>query len=512
MRKQVGSGPLSSIQLPLAIAAVAGSTHSIKALLQAGVCPIQVDCHGNSVVHSMIAYLHYHSDMEENIISKFQLLTDTLSVDVMTVILHHENSFGLRPIEFAAQHGQGSMVLAIMNTPGVYLAKQEKYGLTTYKWYNIGEYEGTGNTTRCRKSPLSLMTYVDSTIAKTSGYRKYVYSDVIQNWYQKKFLMNLPLIILWFLLRALFVGAYILLSLDMGIFEHLETNPDKCMPEKALKLSPSVRFGIITFIVAQSCFSVLFDITDGLLLLLSKALHPLYHMISGRKELLTQVALYRLCYFSFSFFIVICSPAMYGLRSEFSSYLVDYSRVVTPFVATWSLLYFMQLIPKIGFSISSIYGMVSNLLVFSLMYVLMIIPFVQAFYTFINSNTMQGCIPGFSDLFQSFYSMFLIMLNLISLPGFNIEKIELLYLTHIIYTFGISILLINFFIAVMTDTMGNISQNRVLILCIQRASVAFSVEHYVKWCLKPVYNFMIKKLFVVEEGKILLIDSTDAVA
>ena len=512
MRKQVGAGPLSSVQLPLAVAAVAGATHSIKALLQAGVCPQQVDCHGNNVVHSMIAFLHYHSDMEEAIISKFHLLVDTLSVDVMKDILHHENSFGLRPIEFAAQHGQGSMVLAIMNTPGVYLAKQQEYGLTTYKWYNITEYENTGNTSRCRKSPLSLMTYVDSTIANTNGYSQYVGSKVIQNWYQKKFLMNLPLIILWFLLRALFVGAYMLLSLDMGIFEHLEANPDKCMPEKALKLSPSVRFGITTFIVAQSCFSVLFDIADGLQLLLSNASRPLYHMISGRKELLTQVALYRLCYFSFCLFNVMCSPAMYGFRNEFLSDLVDYSRVVTPFVATWSLLYFMQLIPKIGFSISSIYGMVSNLLVFSLMYVLMIIPFVQAFYTFINSNTMQGCIPGFSDLFQSFYSMFLIMLNMISLPGFNIEKIELLYLTHMIYTFGISILLINFFIAVMSDTMGNISQNRVLILYIQRASVAFNVEHHLKWCLKPVYDFMIKKLFAVEEGNIFLIDSTHTVA
>ena len=142
------------VQLPLAIAVVAGATQSIKALLEAGVCPKQVDCHGNNVVHSMIAFLHYHSDMEDAIIAKFQLLVDSLNVDVMKEILHHENSFGLRPIEFAAQHGQSSMVLTIMNAPGVYLTKQQQCGLTTFKWYNITDYEIEGKNTRRYKSPL----------------------------------------------------------------------------------------------------------------------------------------------------------------------------------------------------------------------------------------------------------------------------------------------------------------------------------------------------------------------
>ena len=512
MRKQVGAGPCSSVQLPLAIAAVAGATHSIKALLQAGVCPRQVDCHGNNVVHSMIAFLHYHSEMEEAIISTFQLLVETLNVDMMRAILHHENSFGLRPIEFAAQHGQGSMVLAIMNTPGVYLRKEQVYGLTTYKWYDITEYESTGSNFRNFRSPLLLMSCVDSAAANTNTFCKFIESSAVQAWYAKKYRMNLPIIFLWFLIRALFVAAYILLSLDMGVLETTRSELDRCIPGNALILAPSIRFSVTTYLVTQACMTVLFDIGNGLQLLLSPKYRPLFRMVSGKKNLLAQITYYRVCYFFFCFFIMICAPAMYGMRHKVATDLVDYSRVVTPFTATWSLLYFMQLVPKLGFSISSVYRMIKDLGVFILMYMVMIIPFVQAFYTFINTNTMQGCIPGFNDLFQSFYSMFLVMLNMIPFTGLDIDKIELLYLTHMVYTFGISIFLVNFFIAVMSDSMAHMSRNQMLVEYIQKSSVAFSVEHYVKWCLKPVYNFMIKRFFVVDDDNIPLIESTHTVA
>ena len=70
-KKQVGCGKCSSVHLPLAIAAVAGATKSIATLLQVGVCPKGVDCNGNNVVHSIIAFLFYHLELEDMIIAKF---------------------------------------------------------------------------------------------------------------------------------------------------------------------------------------------------------------------------------------------------------------------------------------------------------------------------------------------------------------------------------------------------------------------------------------------------------
>ena len=505
IRKHVGAGPFSSVKLPLAIAAVTGSTDSIKALLQASVCPKQVDCHSNNVVHSMIAFLHYHRDMEDTIISTFQLLIDILSVDVMRDILHHENSFGLRPIEFAAQHGQGSMVLAIMNTPGVYMTKQQKLGLDCYKWYNITEYENTGTNARWFKSPLLLMTFVDTKLAASDGYSSFIKSSAIQAWMTKRTLMNLPLLIFWCIVRITFILFYMILSLDMSKAD-TSSNSTVCVPDAALMLPPDVHFGMVTCMVISAGISLLLDIVDAVQLLTPFA-WPQRHMISGRKNLLPQIYMYRICHFFLCLFILTCSPLMYGYPYPLGQILLSYSQIINPVLAGWSMLYVVQLIPSFGFFIISVYSMVKNLGSLFALFVLMNLPFTQAFYTFLNSNTLQGCIQGFGDPMQTFYSTFLMILNLINLRDLDVKNHVLLYATHVLFTFGISILLINFLVAVMSDTMSNISHRRDYIETIQRSSVVCTLENHVKWCLKPYYNFMSKKLYTCDQGKLLLVDS-----
>ena len=506
MRRQVGTSPSSSVQLPLALAAVTGSTHSIKALLQAGVSPKLVDCHGNNVVHSMIAFLHYQTDTKDAIISTFQLLVCTLSVDEMKDILHQENSFGLRPIEFAAQHGQGNMIQAIMNTPGVYLSKQETHGLDCYKWYNITEYENTGTNSRWFKSPLLLMTYVDTKLATLDGYSDFINSSAIQAWLTKRIWVNLPLILIWCFFRLTFIVFYMLISLDMSMAD-TSVNSTACVPDNALILSPSVRFNMLTCMMIMVSISTLLDIADFVQLFLPFA-WPQRNMISGRKNILPQVSMYRVCHFFLCLFLLICSPLFYGQPYRIGEMLASYAQIVSPVMAGWSTLYVMQLIPSFGFFIISVYSMVKNLGSLFVLFMLMNLPFIQAFYTFLNSNTLQGCIRGFGDPMQTFYSTFLMILNMVSITDLNVKESMLLYMTHVLFTFAISILLINFLVAVMSDTMSNISQARDYIETIQRSSVVCTLENHVKWFLRPYYNYMNKRLFIYDHGEILLIDST----
>ena len=140
----------------------------------------------------MIAYLFYNPDKEELIIEQYRLLVSLLPVDTMRETLHQENCYYLRPIEFAAQHGQGGVVLAILNTPGVYLTRQEVHGLTSYKWYDITEYETSYNEgeSRIAKSPLLFMTFIDKTMADAEGCSDFMQSPCIQSWFKKKCLMD----------------------------------------------------------------------------------------------------------------------------------------------------------------------------------------------------------------------------------------------------------------------------------------------------------------------------------
>ena len=189
---------------------------------------------------------------------------------------------------------------------------------------------------------------------------------------------------------------------------------------------------------------------------------------------------------------------------------VDYSRVITPFLACWSCFYFFQLLPLIGFFITSIYSMMKNLVILVVIYVLMILPFISSFYNLVNGNSVGGCIPGFQNIGKTIYSLFEIMLNMINLTTFQVYNSSLLYLTHIMYTFLVSIMLINFFVAVMIDSVSAVSQAYPVTECLQKVSMAFSVENHWRKLLWRYYNMATKKCFVCENGRVLLTQVTSA--
>ena len=134
------------------------------------------------------------------------------------------------------------------------------------------------------------------------------------------------------------------------------------------------------------------------------------------------------------------------------------------------------------------------------------IAFGMSFYTFINNHTLQGCIEGFEKQDKLLYGMVLIMLNMVNFTNYNIEKIELLFITHVVYTFVVSIMLINFFIAVMTDGQASMSKHRKLTQKIQRNIVACQVEYYCKWFLRTYYKYMTRHVFSSQENDIFIVD------
>ena len=317
--------------------------------------------------------------------------------------------------------------------------------------------------------------------------------------------MNLPLIILWAILRTCFVSTFMTLNLDLGMMQD-GVNITHCIPESSLMLSHDIRFYLSAYLVGHAALSTLLNIIEGCQLFTPQS-WPILHTISGRKSHLVQRSLYHINHLLLCIFILICSPVMFGQTDYFASGMLDYARILTPFFATWSILYFIQLVPSIGFFIISIYSMMRELYRMAVVYTIMVIPFVQTFYTFINSNSQQGCIKGFADVAESFYSLIMTMLNMINYTNYKIEKIELLYLTHILYTFVVSIMLINFFIAVMSDTMANNSRRRQMAKYIQQTSVSFALETNLRWLLKPYYSYMVKRLFLRSGEKVLIVDA-----
>ena len=97
------------------------------------------------------------------------------------------------------------------------------------------------------------------------------------------------------------------------------------------------------------------------------------------------------------------------------------------------------------------------------------------------------------------------MLNMDDLRSYDIQDLNVLLASHIVYTFVVSIMMINFFIALLSNSVSKIFQNHNAALCHQRAAVSYVMEQICSTFLLCVYQRRIRQYFTHESDKTLLL-------
>ena len=426
-----------------------------------------------------------------------------LSEDQVRCILMAENMYSLRPVEFAAQHGSSRMVTAIMDIPGVYLSREERHGLTTYQWYDVTDYEASGE--RFAKSPLLLLAFVDTKVSDTRSFNCLLLESWIEKWYDAKFKTNIPFIVLLFVVRVLYIGCYILMDMDTSFYgEYVHGNTTQfCRPDFAPVLSGVTKNILRVVLLACAVFTTVVDVTEIGLNCMKRYWH-LNNTVESKKKWLVQVVFYKCCNLIFSLFVVIYVILGIFADEQYATFY-DIFRVTCPILAVWNILYFFQLLPSIGSFIIAIQTILQDLLNFSIVYIIFMIPFIHSFQTVINTNTNTGCIKNFDNPFRIAYSLFITMLNMMDYTTYDIRNLEVLLLAHVAYTFVVSIMMINFFIALLSNSVNKIGGCKSTVMCIQRCSVAMVMERRCRWLFKSVYSKLKQKYFQYENGRYFIV-------
>ena len=73
------------------------------------------------------------------------------------------------------------------------------------------------------------------------------------------------------------------------------------------------------------------------------------------------------------------------------------------------------------------------------------------------------------------------------------------------YVFVVAILLINFLIALMSNSVSEVAEHKDIVMVIQRLSVAWTLEMRLGWLLAPLYRRLHPLAFDVEDGSIYLV-------
>ncbi len=507
---------------PLILSSLYCSHKVFASLLEFGASSDCLEESRDNLLHSMALRAARFPESEQDLMESYKVCCQVLGTERMTTLLHGENKDGLRPLESAAKLGCCVMVRAIMETPGVYLAREEKRGMLRYQWFDITEYETTDRQLDRRgKSIMGFLTMMDEKTLMKPGSKELFSWTPFKIWCGAKLHPTKILIVPWFLLRLAQIAVYFVLTADKSMLTLIGGIPDE-----ALKYNETADFGFVfcssyvryalntttrVFLLSIMAFLglsvVLFDLFETLSIVIRKSPRYFYGYQVLKPSVVVTRNLYRLSQFMVSFlFAFIATVQLQSGGIKFSATGMQIVNILCMINITLSVMFFCQMLPVVGIYIITVKRMLRDLLTFSFLYLLWVTPFSLYFMVFFNTNSKTECAQAFANLSESFYSTFRMMLNMLDMTSFDIQHPEIVSLMHAVYVFTVAILLINFLIAVMSTSASKIALSEDIVLQLERMHIALTLEYRLGWLLHKFLRKCKGYVMVTENSRYLLLN------
>ena len=500
---------------PLTLALLSGALKVLSILISYGVHVTSQNSRGHNVVHQLIVIAFHGQSHESRLVGSYVAMMGMVDLHTKRRLLLTESKIGLRPLEAAAHHGTLHFVQAIMETEGVYLRQEVVRGLNVYQWYDVTEYESFGADNRRMVSPIRFLVTLDERKVSHSHVNQVFFDKPIGTWISAKASINIPLLLIWALLRVVHLSAYYALDVSTvsatnlrgktGNASYIEINTSTaymfCEFVSPINLSETPRRVIAVYIIVHSVLTLLWDLLEVLNFYWWKRLSRYSKTIDGETKRLAACSLfYARCQRVLASLLII--DAAHKLNDVVSGWSASSVRLMCMTLSPWSMLYFVQLVPSIGHFVVAIQRMVGQMFNFAGVYSIFFIASVSAFFVTVNMSERQSCSDDFSSITHALYSTFAIMLSLLHPVELRLRHPGWMYMQHIVYMFIVAILLINFLIAIMSSALSEVALQRPIIERLQRLSVALAVESRVDGLVAPYYRAMQRRHFVCDEERI----------
>ncbi len=523
--KTVGKNRLPcAFERPLVLAAVLRSKEVLKIFLHHKGDVFIQDINASTVLHGIIWAVALNPTLESDYIAIYELLIDRLTKDQKKHLMFLEDFEGLRPVELATRLCTFGLLQKIIDTEGVYLYNKGHLGGYVCTWFDMTDYEWSCDGQRCDRSPLKMLVALEKEHLKLAQNTKILHHPAIDKWIQTKIKTNVPYLVAWFLTRIaytvlIFIGST---ADDISFSSAIVGRDDddvtaraslsryrdphqRAQPAENRSYCPSPLFDVsettldyLTFLVIGfSVLIVLFDVIDNLLYQVKNKRRDarLYHVF-GSRNFVVRTRFYRVCNFLLAAAVLIFHTSRFIRITTITSK----AYMLTNILNIWSLLFFIQLLPALGYFVTIIQRMLKDMFHFLVLYVILFFSFSQTFYNLFYMAKV--CTEEFHTVPMSMYSTFRVMLNMLELTNYKDADLTDVAMLHISYVIVVPILLVNFLIALMSNSVSDVAENRYNIMTLQRLSAALLVEGRLARFTSRVYRWQQKSLLVVNQGRV----------
>ena len=173
--------------------------------------------------------------------------------------------------------------------------------------------------------------------------------------------------------------------------------------------------------------------------------------------------IYNICLLFFGIFRIVSHRVDYRVLPIF---VYELFFLVTIFRSVWSMLYFVQLSSLFDSYVIAMQRMLVYLVKFSVIICVFLVPFTSIFPRFIQP--VNGTCPAeFDSITAISYTTFTVILNMVNFHSFSTPSAEGLWLVHVCFVSIVSIFVLNFLIAVLSDAYREVAFHSATTLSVQ---------------------------------------------
>ena len=512
------STPVANIiTRPLFLAAASVSLDIIDVFLEEGADEeITEDEGGYNLLHILVVISAYIPSKRGFMVQIMEHLRHKLPAETFSKLIMGETTKGLRPLEFAAQQCTFGLMVKYFDIG--HIVKRQKVGLMEYIWYDVTEYEFDRPLGRRHFSPMYFICNMDkSALADQSTYS--ISQGPFNVWLCKKLKAHGFSYLFWLIMRVIQIIGICIIDLDESPLVPYGGVSDLSPPEVQanatfvfchnfafINLPPSVRRVLTLLLLTVNVCILGFHLAGKL-----KAYRHDQYMYKSRNEyldgnrrrikqyLVYDVSIVVLCVASLVYTVCIISQIHVPL------YIIDVCRIILSGSAIFAGMHYAQILPIVGPFVITIQRMLGGLARFAMVFLITQMPFVTLLAQVMNTHSAV-CIKNFSSVIDSWFTIFRIMLNTIDIKKYNIKYPYILDIIHMEYVFFVGILLLNFLIALMANSVKEVEENKAVVMNVQRLSVVSELEETTV-SIPKLHRLLLQKVFTSSNGRICIVCS-----
>ena len=441
---------------------------------------------GSNVFHAVCWAAYFTPSKQIKCHICVDLLLERMSEDLTNVLMMSEEASGLRPLELACKLGEFTLIKRFLTIDGVYKKTKGYYGPWNDYEYDMSAYEGD----RSSKSPLRMFCWFQDADLQAEGFAEFWDMPVVQQWIKQKVEFARSFTYMWFLGRFLFI-VLALSSMIIDSNRTLDTpNTNTSCVGILFMMHGREALDFLPLLVRSLTFVYMaFDIMDGLhYFAYRRRCHVMYQRPGlNSPSFVINTVFHRVIqsiYLTLTFLFLFIQS--FGRDSRPLVTMIPYVFVVNSVLLAWTCLFIVQHFAWVGHLVIGFQKVLGTFAVFSVLFLLLWMSFIVATYLLSRISCLNY------DLFDTSYFSVQLFLSQININTLDVKSVPLhrteWRLLHVLFVIIVSILLLNFCIAILSETSTQITDHKHIIQRLTHLTTALTVQDRLGWLIRPLYR------------------------